>query len=194
MTLIGSVGNLGATGNTFGLHFLGAELAPLLEKRFGAEHVVIDVFGGGMPSHEVARVLSRPSIRLRGWVDDIASEIQDSCAFLVLTNVNGFLVGNTRVLLAWSLGACVIAHSDSALSMPEVEHGKNALLGSSAEELASAIAQAVTDDSLRKSIGQGGYNTYQEFYRSDVVVPKMLSAIKACVDAGEHARGQERMC
>lgn len=183
--ICGSVGNLGATGNTFGLYFLGSEVAPRLETLLGRDKLVIDVFGGGRPRTKVAEALKHPSIRLRGWVDDLNNEIRHSCAFLVLTNAYGFNVGNTRILLAWSLGACVIAHTSSALSMPELEHGYNVLLGNTAEEIASLVAKVVRDVALREEIGRGGYETFQKYYRSEVVVPQMLGEMERTVSEFE---------
>jgi hypothetical protein len=175
--ICGSVGNLGATGNTFGLYFLGAELVPRIEASLGRGKFVIDVFGGGKARDAVSSVIGHPSIRLRGWVDDINTEIVNSSAFLVLTNVYGFNVGNTRILLAWSLGACVIAHTSSALSMPELEHGVNVLLGETPEELAELVVRVAKEPGLRERIGRGGYETYRRFYRSESVVPQMIAEI-----------------
>ncbi len=177
----GSVGNLGATGNTFGLYFLGAELVPRIEAGLGRGKFVIDVFGGGKARNAVSRVIGTPSIRLRGWVDDINVEIVNSIAFLVLTNVYGFNVGNTRILLAWSLGGCVIAHTSSALSMPELEHGVNALLGETPGDLAELVVRVAKEPGLRERIGRGGYETYRRFYRSKSVVPQMIVEIDRTV-------------
>ncbi len=179
--VVGSVGNLGATGNTFGLYFIGNELAPKLEDKFGKENIIINIFGGGISKKKIAGVLDKSSICLRGWVDDINKEIINSGAFLVLTNVNGFVVGNTRILLAWSLGSPLIAHRDSALSMPEIVHGKNALLGSSADEIADLIYSVSKDSGLRERIGRGGYETYKKYYSSSIVVPKMLEEMETLV-------------
>jgi len=181
--VVGSVGNLGATGNTFGLYFLGNELAPRLEERFGKENIIINVFGCGVPKNKVAGVLNKYSIRLRGWVDDINKEILNSAVFLVLTNVSGFVVGNTRILLAWSLGVPLIAHRDSSRSMPEIIHGENALLGSSANEIADLVYSVYKDPSLGEKIGRGGYETYKKYYSSEIVVPKILGKMEALVSA-----------
>ncbi|MDZ4253708.1 MAG: glycosyltransferase [Sulfuritalea sp.] len=176
-----SVGNVAATGNTFGLHYLGAELMPRLKARLGGDQLAMDIFGGGTLRPSSAAVLCDPSIRLRGWVTDINAEIVQSAAFLVLTNVYGFNVGNTRILLAWSLGACVIAHTSSALSMPELVHGESALLGETADEIADLVVQAIRDPDLRERIGRGGYDTFCRYYRSEKVVPKMLEEIDRTV-------------
>lgn len=177
----GSVGNLGATGNTFGLHYLGAELIPRIRARIGGEPLAIDIFGGGWARTAVTSVLTDPAIRLRGWVEDINNEIVSSVAFLVLTNAYGFNVGNTRILLAWSLGACVIAHTSSVLSMPEMVHGENALLGETPDEIADLVVQALRNPVLRQRIGHGGYQTFREHYRSETVVPRMLAEIEQTV-------------
>ena len=179
--ICGSVGNLAATGNTFGLYYLGAELVPRLEAQLGRGGFVVDVYGGGKARHRVAEKLSHPSIRLRGWVDDLNAEIMSSAVFLVLTNVYGFNVGNTRILLAWSLGSCVVAHRSSALSMPELVHDETALLGDTPEEIAELVARAVRDRALRERIGRGGYRAFQQYYRSETLVPRMLAEIEGLV-------------
>ena len=188
--ILGSIGNLGATGNTLGLFYLGTELAPRLEKKFDKESIQIHLYGPGKPHLRVADALSRRSIIIRGWVDDIEEEIRSSHAFLVLTNVNGFIVGNTRILLAWSLGSCLIAHKNSALSMPEINHMENALLGESAEELADLIYQSVKNPDLREKIGRGGYETYQKYYRSNIVVPLMLKEMESCVSLYKNRKNE----
>lgn len=187
--IVGSVGNLGATGNTFGLHFIGRYVAPGLEARVGKENFSIDIYGGGRPTHKVATTLQHPAIRLRGWVDNLNSEIKSSHVFLVLTNVDGFVVGNTRILLAWSLGACIVAHADSALSMPEVRHGENALLGRTPDEINDLIVEAASDPALRQRIGAGGRAAFQQYYRSDIVVPKMLEEMQRCIHTFHGASG-----
>jgi glycosyltransferase involved in cell wall biosynthesis len=179
--ICGSVGNLAATGNTFGLYYLGVELMPRLKARLGCEQLVVDIFGGGTLRPSCAGALIDPDIRMRGWVSDINAEIVQSAVFLVLTNVYGFNVGNTRILLAWSLGACIIAHSSSAFSMPELVHGENILLGETADEIAELVVRAIRDPGLRQRIGRGGYNTFCNYYRSEIVVPMMLEEIDRTV-------------
>ena len=181
--IIGSVGNLGATGNTFALTYLGRELLPRLAARFKQRPFEIHLLGKGTLSAASAAALKDPRVKIRGWVEDINEEFRSASSFLVLTNVNAdFLVGNTRILLAWALGTCVIMHENSRLAMPEIEHGVNALLGKTPDELADVIVAAVDDETLRKRIGQGGQRTFETYYRSDVVVPKMFDLVQDMVD------------
>ena len=72
-------------------------------------------------------------------------------------------------------------HENSCLAMPEIEHGVNALLGKTPEELVDCIVAAVDDEALRRRIGQGGQRTFETYYRSDVVVPKMLALVQDMV-------------
>ncbi|MGC3976524.1 MAG: glycosyltransferase family 4 protein [Nitrospira sp.] len=180
--IIGSVGNLGATGNTFALTYLGRELLPRLAVRFKDRPFEVHLLGKGTPSAASAAALKDPRVKIRGWVEDINEEFRSASSFLVLTNVSAdFLVGNTRILLAWALGTCVIMHENSCLAMPEIKHGVNALLGKTPEELVDLIVAAVDDETLRTKIGQGGQRTFETYYRSDVVVPKMLALVQDMV-------------
>ncbi len=181
--IIGSVGNLGATGNTFALSYLGREILPRLASKFNHRPFEIHLLGKGTLAASTAVALNDERVKIRGWVDDIHEEFRSAAAFLVLTNVNAdFLVGNTRILLAWALGTCVIMHENSRLAMPEIEHGTNALLGKTPDELADLIVAAVDDRALRLRIGQGGQQTFETYYRSDVVVPKMFHLVQDMVD------------
>lgn len=128
-------------------------------------------------------------MKIRGWVDDIHEEFRSAAMFLVLTNVNpDFLVGNTRILLAWALGTCVVMHENSRLAMPEIQHGVNALLGRTPDELADLIVAASDDHALRQRIGEGGRQTFETYYRSDIVVPTMMRLVQEMVD--RHRAGQ----
>ena len=180
--IIGSVGNLGATGNTFALAYIGRELMPRLAERFGDRPFEMHLLGRGRPSAFAAAGLTDSRLIRRGWVDDINDEIRTAAAFLVLTNVNDdFLVGNTRILLAWALRGCVITHANSTLAMPEICHGENVLAGHTSDEIADWIVRVVDDPALRATIAEGGHRTFQTHYRSDVVVPKMLSLVEDMV-------------
>jgi hypothetical protein len=73
-------------------------------------------------------------------------------------------------------------HEHSRLAMPEIEDGVNCLLGRTPDDLVARIIQVIEDPHLRTRIGRGGTATFEQFYRSDVVVPKMLSLVQEMVD------------
>ena len=74
--------------------------------------------------------------------------------------------------------------------MPEINHMENALLGESAEELADLIYQSVKNPDLREKIGRGGYETYQKYYRSNIVVPLMLKEMESCVSLYKNRKNE----
>lgn len=180
--IVGNIGgNLGATGNTFGLVFLGREVLPELDARLGEDYAV-DVFGAGEPTSAVRGALDHPRIRMRGWAHDIDREISEAKVFLVTNNCDPhFVVAHTRVLHAWSLGACVVCHRGIATAMPEVVHGENALLGETGAEIAEQVAAALRDDDLRARIADGGRRTFQAEFAPDVVVERILSRVEAAL-------------
>ncbi len=162
LTLIGNIGRLSATGTTFGLYYLAKEVVPAIERRLGDRPFEVHICGGGTPYPAVARLLQHPKMKLRGYVPDLVREMCSTPIFLTVNNNSPeFQIGHTRVLYAWSLGACVIAHANYAACIPEVMHMKNALLGRSAEGIAELVALAADDAQLRRRIGEGGRATYE---------------------------------
>ncbi len=175
--IVGSIGNLRATGNTFGLRFLGDEIVPALERLRGPSFRM-DVFGPGSPHTTVERALANPLIERRGFVDDIDEEIFGSEVFLLANNCcEDFRVGHTRLLHAWTLGACLVAHRNIAVAMPEVVHGQNALLGDTAEEIAAHLATVLEDAALRRRLGDAGRRTYDEIFTPRDVIARTLEIV-----------------
>jgi glycosyltransferase involved in cell wall biosynthesis len=175
--ITGNVGNLSATGNTFGLRTLVNEVLPAIKTRLGEGSFQIHLFGAHQPHPALRQRLADPHIIVRGFVDNLDAEIISSPIFLVANNYNSFKVGNTRFLHAWSLGSCVIAFRDSAEAMPEIRHGVNALLARSAEEMAEYVFLAARDPRLRRKLGQGGIATLRYEFNPRNVVAKISEVL-----------------
>jgi hypothetical protein len=176
LVIVGNLGKLAATANTHGLEILARDVLPEL-RRVLAGNFEIHVFGAGAPHPAIARLLEAPEIRLRGFVDDIDGELMTAPIFLCLNNASRFKVGHTRYLHAWSVGCCVVAHRDAALSMPEMVSGENCLLGGSVSELAEQVASAAADPHLRRRLGEAGYATFVDRFTARPVVDEILSRI-----------------
>jgi glycosyltransferase involved in cell wall biosynthesis len=184
--IVGSVGNLSSTGNSLGFVALGKEVLPALERILPQNSFKIHIFGGREPKPFLKSILSHPAIIVRGFVEDLNSEIISAPVFLVSNNHHDFKVGHTRFLHAWSLGACVVAFSDCRESMPEIEHGYNALLGETAEEVAVLVAQALRDRELRRHIGRGGIRTLQQYFSPATITRTLIRRIQvATLSKGE---------
>jgi hypothetical protein len=81
-------------------------------------------------------------------------------------------------LHAWSLGACVIAFRDCREAMPEIQHGYNALLGDTAEDIAELIFKALNDQILRRRIGLGGIETLKNSFSPVYVSQRLVENMK----------------
>lgn len=176
--IIGNIGNLGATANSYGLEYLAEEFLPALEKETMGQSFEIHILGPGKLHPAVKAKLENAKVKIRGFVPDIDKELLRCKVFLCLNNGTDYKVNHTRYLHAWSLGCCVIAHQDVRLSMPEVKNQKNALLGKDASEIARLVKEALSDRELRWRIGEGGYQTFKEFFTAEKVVPKIVQKIR----------------
>jgi hypothetical protein len=173
--IVGNVGKLGGTANTQGLEILGRDVVPELRRAMAGRAFEVHIFGAGVLQPAVAEHLAAPEVRMRGFVDDIDLEMMTAPVFLCMNNASRFKVGHTRYLHAWSLGACVVAHRDAALSMPEMVSGENCLLGASAAEIADMVATVARDAELRRRLGEAGYATFVEKFTARPIVSQIVS-------------------
>lgn len=172
--IIGSVGNLSATGNTLGFLTLGHQILPALDRTMPPDSFKIHIYGGRELRPFILPLLTHPAVIIRGFVQNLDEEILSAPVFLICNNHNKFKVGHTRILHAWSLGACVVAFRDCRESMPEIEHNRNALLADNADELAHLIFEAFKDHSLRRRIGRGGHETLQKSFSPPEVTRRLI--------------------
>lgn len=181
LKICGNMGHLGATANTFGLWAIGEEIMPALRRILGSGKFEMHVYGRPPARGFLDRWLNAgdPDLRLRGFVDDIEHEMKTCPVFLLANNRFDFKVGHTRILHAFATGACIVAYRDTALSMPELVHGENILLGDSGEELAKLIAQAGRDPALRRRIGAAGLQTLRTSFHPRDKVARMAEDMRA---------------
>lgn len=175
--IIANIGRLSHTANTHGLEILGRDVLPSLRRVMGKQPFELHLYGAGELHSAVAPLLKAPEVHLRGFVNDIDHELLSGDIFLCLNNAGPFKVCHTRYLHAWSLGCCVVGHSDTVLSMPEMQHGKNALLADTPDGIAEIIKAAIEDQALRNTIGERGYQTFREYYTAEKVAPKILQSM-----------------
>jgi hypothetical protein len=177
--IVGNLGGQYATGNTFGLWFLAREILPELDRRLGGDYSV-HLYGAGQLARPVAEaLLPHPHVVNDGFVDDIDVELLSAKVFLLANNNDpDFVVGHTRILHAWSLGSCLVAHRNMALAMPEIVHEENALLGETGAEIAEQVVRALEDEDLRRRIGEGGRATFERDFLPQTVVRRVVERIE----------------
>lgn len=176
--IVANLGKLAGTANTYGLLFLANELYPELRRAFGTKPFELHVYGSGEAHPLVRDALRQKEIILRGFVDDIDAELLEKPIFLCVNNASAYNVGHTRYLHAFTLGCCVIASAKTALAMPEIQHGVNALLGANARDIADQIKVAAENPDLRRRLGEAGYETFVRFFRAPVVARKIADEIR----------------
>lgn len=181
--ILGNIGGLGATGNAFGMHYLGAEILPLLAARPLAVDWSISICGPGRLAADTAMLLDHSRVCIKGFVDDVDAELLSSPIFLLLNNAGPYSGGYTRVIYAFSTGACLIAHTNLKASMPELVSGENCLLADSPSGLVDHIERALTDAALRRRIGQQARLTYDTQFAPVHVARKLIAMIETNVAA-----------
>jgi glycosyltransferase involved in cell wall biosynthesis len=189
-TIIANVGKLPGTANTLGLEILGRDVLPRLRERVGDGAYRVRLLGAGSLRRDLEPYFQRPEVEFAGFVPDIDDAMLQAGVFLCVNNASRYKVGHTRYLHAWSLGGCVVAHRDAALSMPEIRHDENALLGNDASEIADLVARAMSDAPLRRRLGEAGYQTFVNLFTAPTVARSIIERIDAA--APSRARSTRR--
>lgn len=188
LVIIGNVGKLGGTANRYGLDYLGREVLPELRKRMAPGTFRIEILGSGELEAGIRALLEGPDVVFRGFVPDIDEAMLAAHVFLCTNNATPFKVGHTRYLHAWTLGSCVIAHRDVSLSMPEIKHEENALLGRDAGDIANLIVRAGQDQALRNRIGSAGWEIYLRRFKAETVAEDIVERLHRHSDGAEFRR------
>jgi len=173
--ILGNIGSVTATGNTFGMNYLGHEVLPILSQVAGDLNWTVSICGGGKMLPDVAKALDNLRVQIKGFVDDIDSEVLASGIFLLLNNAGPYTGGYKRVVYACATGACLIAHANLRKSMPEMVSGRNCLLGETPAEISELIKRAMPDKALRRNLGAAARSTYEIDYAPKAVAAKLLS-------------------
>lgn len=186
--IIGNVGKLFGTANRYGLELLGREVLPELRAKTRPGEWIMRLLGGGDLPPALAPLLAGDDVQVAGFVPDIDEAILQSQVFLCTNNGSDYKVGHTRYLHAWTLGSCVVAHRDASLSMPEIRHGENALLGDDSSGVAERIREALSDKGLRLRLGENGYETYVREFSADRVARDIVARIEGTLTGDGLAR------
>jgi hypothetical protein len=172
--ILGNIGALTATGNMYGMSFFTDSVQPLLEGRLAGLDWIVNICGRFELPPALERLRRQPHVAIRGFVPDIDEEVLGNHIFLLLNNAGPYTGGYTRVIFAFSSGACLIAHGRLAQSMPELVHDQNCLLADTPEGIADLIAAAATNSGLRARIGAAARETYLSKYHPKTIARGLL--------------------
>lgn len=186
--IVGHVGGLGRTGNTYGLRFLLGELIPALEGVMAGVDYRIHIIGAGEPVPALRPLLRHPRVIVRGFLPDLDAELMVSDLFLLLNNAGSYYAAYTRHIIAWSMGLCLVTHANSIPAIPELVPGENVLAASAAADLAVLIARAATDPTFNLGIRRGGRNTYTRFFTPARVAERIGEELDTLTSSRQSAR------
>lgn len=172
--ILANIGRMDATGSAQGLEYLAEALLDRLEGTLAGLDWRITLCGGGGLPPRAARLGRHPRVLMAGYVQDLEARMAASHLFLMLNNTGPHTGGYTRTIYAFSAGTCLVAHRRLADSMPEVVHGRNALLGDTPETLAALVGQAARDPGLRGALGRAARRAYETEYAPGVVAGRLL--------------------
>jgi glycosyltransferase involved in cell wall biosynthesis len=155
------IGHLHGTATLDGLSVF-RKMLPHLERVLGADGFKVRIVGGYEPPPELAPLFAHPAVDFAGFVADVEAEFRRADVLLVPVSIK--LGVRVRVLTGFSYGNCIVTHKANSYGIPELSHGENALLGSSAEQLAEEVVRALGDPDLRARLGAGARVTYEAFF------------------------------
>jgi glycosyltransferase involved in cell wall biosynthesis len=141
------------------------EIVKRLERRLGVDAFELHLVGRGSLTGDLAGEFARPTVRVRGYVENLEAEFPT--AHVVLAPIPLKIGNRVRIITAFSFGSCVVAHRYTALGNPALEDGVNVLLGTTADELADHIVRVLREPDLRQRLGRAARVTYQAQFAPD---------------------------
>jgi glycosyltransferase involved in cell wall biosynthesis len=166
------------------LRFFAKEILPRLELELGADGFEAHVIGEGDLPAELAKLLPRPSVVLRGRVEPVVDDELLSADIVLIPTPIIFALRN-RIIYAFSLGCCVVAHSNEAKNLPEMVHEENALLAPNGEGLAQAVVRALRDPELRNRLGLNARHTYARYFTPGVAAAPIVFELERLAKLGK---------
>ncbi len=180
--IIGHVGYLDRTGSTYGLRYLLRDVMPSLRESMVGRPFEVHIIGGGEPFPEIKRLLKQPNIVRHGFVADLESELQSADLFCLFNNAGPLRAANTRHLVAWASGLCLVAHVQSKEAIPELEHMENCVLIDDPKEAGKLLVRAATEASLNTALRRAGRETYESSFTPAIVGGNLEKILKETVE------------
>ncbi len=166
------LGGLAGTATINGLEWFVRHVYPRIEPAIAAGKLEVHLAGRNALS---TLDQTMPLVVQRGYVEDLAKELQRTRAMLVPTPIKlGF---RTRILDGFRHGVAVIAHTANAAGMPELIHGQNCLLASTGQDFADCVMKLAEDPAYAARLGRAGFEEFQSQLNADVVARKMVAFV-----------------
>ena len=171
-------GTLVALGSRSALYFLLKSVCPLLLRIWGVQGFSILIAGmHELPEWAKIEIEQHKEFKFLGFVNDLAMEVTRCHAVLAPISVP---VGNrSRILTAMSMGALVIAHSNTALGNPELISGENCLLATSADGFVEHMQFAYDYPTVATKLGAMAKETYNKSFEPIIASDRLVQALES---------------
>jgi glycosyltransferase involved in cell wall biosynthesis len=170
------IGHLRGIGTISGFHLFVPEILPLLTEELGPDGFEVHVVGGQEPPAAFVDGLRHPAVRLRGQIENPEEEF---FAAHVLLAPNPTTTGaSARILSGLTFGSCIVAHTDSVIGIPELEHGRNSLLASDGPAHARETLRALGDPELRRRLGDEARRLYESAFSPPVAAGRIVQELE----------------
>ena len=152
VTFTGHMSNL---NNERAGRFLVDKIAPIIHRT----HPDVRIQIVGADPTEAVLSMAGPAVEVTGRVDDIRPYLWNA-SVVILPMQSGTGIKN-KLLEAWAAGASVVA-TPLACQGVRAEHGKNIMLGKTADELARHTISLLADRQVRKELSSAGQQVVQD--------------------------------
>jgi hypothetical protein len=170
------IGHLRGIGTISGFHLFVPEILPALTRELGADGFEVHLVGGQDPPVQFVEGLRHAAVRLRGQISSPEHEFFSSH---VLLAPNPTTTGaSARILSGLTFGSCIVAHTDSVVGIPELEHGHNSLMAADGASLARLTVTALRDRELRDRLGDGARALYESSFRPPVAAGRIVDELE----------------
>lgn len=120
----------------------------------------------------------RHGVELTGYVDDVRPHF--ACAAAVVAPLQAGGGTRLKILDAWAMGKAVVSTRVGAEGLA-ARDGENILLRDAASGFALAIAEIVSDRSLRERLGRAARRTVESTYAWEVIGGPMIETYRAMI-------------
>lgn len=116
---------------------------------------------GSLPPANI-QALASDDIIVTGFVDDLESEISDSCVAVAPVRVAAGI--QNKVLVAMGCGIPVVLTSLISKAIPELKDGENCFVRDDAKLIAGSCVELMKNERLRFQLSTNGYDVVKRFY------------------------------
>ena len=169
------IGNFNNTAGGNALRYIYEKLSNLIYQKVNREKVDFFIIGAGKLEKNMEKKFLNLGFIIKSWVKDLDQEMINCDIFVFLNNAGPLKAIFSRQIYAWSLGLCVLAHSDSLNTVKQMKNNFNIIVGSNEFEIIEKLNYLIESKNERKRIGRNALSTFTKNFSPQMHTKKILS-------------------